>query len=733
MHRLIFVALFGLLLTAPAHAQQRGIEAQRQGALPAESLPTPVPDIPRTIGVPSAPLEDQGTLGEQEILRRLGRIYRLQSEILEAQANQDADAAEDLLSVAMAELATLINQPGMMERGRFRESYRSLIAEYERFYGVEPDSLGMQYGDIFHVKTEMFAAMNRLDHPLLEDVFLPEIRPLETQIEMTMNRLVEQSIAFLQRNPDRHISNWLSRAETYFPMIEQILAEEGAPDELKYLAMIESGLNPRAKSWASAVGMWQFMAPTGRSYGLHVNAWVDDRMNPEKATRAAARHMNDLYEMFGDWHLALAAYNAGPGNVRRAQRRSGKTTFWDIYDYLPRETRNYVPMFIATSLVASNPEAFNLREPEPGPRYAYHHVPVNGMFTIGEIARMAGTSEDAIRALNPELRQSVLPPSRSAYYVRIPYGTHERFIAEYEALPSDARRTATEHIVRRGDSLGRISSQHGISVSDLMQTNGLRSTVIHPGQRLVIPVPMYTSGEPATAVPTGQILAVEYGTRSRRPIMLADASVPAPSRATAPQRPSTPVVQASLSTSTRTASASGPAASAESPTVETREEESAPDTRVVYSVRRGDNLSSIAGRYGVSVSQIRGWNNLRSNTIRVGQRLTLYTGSDAPEAAPQPVTHVVARGETLSGLASRYGVSISAIRGWNNLRTNNIRVGQRLTIHSEGGGSITHRVERGDTLSRIANRYGVSITEIRAWNNLRGNTIRVGQSLTINT
>lgn len=734
MLRPIIAALFSLLVALPVTAQQspRGDASPRKtGALPAEALPSRAQSVPKAIGVPT-PREQAGPLTEDEILRRLGRIYRLQSDVLDAQADGDAEKAEDLLGLALADLATLVQQPGMMDRPRFRETYRTLVTEYERYYGTEPDSLALQYGDIFHVRTDMFAELNALDHPLLEDVMIKEVRPVGTQIAMTKNRLVEQSMQFLLRNPDKHINNWLSRAETYFPMIEQILAEEAAPDELKYLAMVESGLNPRAKSWASAVGMWQFMAATGRAYDLQVNSWVDDRMNPEKATRAAAQHLKDLYNTFGDWHLALAAYNCGAGNVRKAQRRSGKTSFWDIYNYLPRETRNYVPMFIATSLIASNPDAFGLRNVEPGPRYAYHYVPVEGMLALSDIARMAGTTEATIKALNPELRRSTLPPSRTPYYVRVPYGTHERFISAYEKMPAAARTTAVEHVVRRGDSLGRIGTQHGVSVAQLMQANSLRSTTIHPGQRLVIPVPAYTSGKPPAAVEMGKVLAVDYGSRYARPIVVDEMPPVRTARASARQ---TPVVAASSdsgpsatpSSSTTTASSSRPAAatSSESASAEA-------DTRVVYTVRRGDNLTTIARKYGVSVAQVRSWNSLRSNTIHAGQKLTMYTNSDGP-AQPSTLTHVVRRGETLSGLASRYGVSVANIRSWNNLRTNNIRVNQRLTIHPRNAGPITHRVQRGDTLIDIAQRYGVSVNQIKNWNNLRSNTIRVGQSLKINT
>src|SRR5690606_8547032 len=186
-------------------------------------------------------------------------------------------------------------------------------------------------------------------------------------------------IAFLLRSPG-HVSRLRSRADTYFPMIERILAEEGVPDELKYLAMVESALNPRARSHAGAAGMWQFISATGRAYGLRAQSDVDDRLDPERATRAAARHLRDLHERFGDWQLALAGYNCNPARIQReitrAEARLGRrATFCDIYDHIPRETRGYVPMYIATALVLSNPEAFDLPPAEPGPRYVFDTIP----------------------------------------------------------------------------------------------------------------------------------------------------------------------------------------------------------------------------------------------------------------------------------------------------------------------------------------------------------------------
>ncbi|GIV57965.1 MAG: lytic transglycosylase [Rhodothermaceae bacterium] len=721
--RSLFVLLVGL---AAVVGPVSGQSVSGEGAAPAERVRVLRPD-PVGSSFASHPMlfALMDTLSEAQVLQRVARLYSYQADLLEAQAEGDADRAESVLSTAMTELATLLQQPGIMDRPRVREIYRSLVAEYERYYGPT-DTLALPYGSIFELRAEMFALLNELDEPLLEDVAMPALQPMQTTIPMTMNRLVKSSIAYLRKEPDRHIHQWLSRAETYFPMIEQIFAEEGVPDELKYLAMIESGLNPRARSWARAVGMWQFIAATGRAYGLHVDAWVDERMDPEKSTRAAARHLRDLYNRYGDWHIALAGYNCSPRCIQRAMNRARartgrEPTFWDMYPYLPRETRNYVPMFIATALMASNPDAFGLKPAPPGPRYAYHYVPVRGAIRLSTLADLAGTDVNTLRALNPALRRNSLPPSTEPYYLRIPLGTYERFAEGYKNLPEDAFLTAGEYVVRRGDTLGKIARQYGTSVRRLMADNGLKSTRIRIGQRLVVPVPHYESDLPRPELAEADVVTIDYGTRTLRPLTASLAA--ARDTRTPTSAPATPVVRTS--------------APAPTPAREEAadEQEPAGPTRIVYTVRRGDTLIEIADRHNVWVRDLKRWNNLRSDRIRAGQKLTIYTSNPpADEPAPakaEKITYRVRSGDTLSEIAARHGVSVRQIQQWNNLRGTRIRTGQRLTIYPGGSGPVTHRVQGGDTLDEIARRYGVSISDLKQWNNLRGSTIYPGQELTV--
>lgn len=734
------VALCCLSLSAFAQQGASSQSPTRVSPLPPQKVPfdslglytSLVGATPANFGLPS------DTLTQEQILRRIARIYRHQSSILVALAEGNNERADALLALAMTELGVLLPQPNIMDRPRFRELYRSVVTEYEDYYGVSSETLAFKQSPIFEFRADIFAALNELEEPLSQTgniASVPDLGPVDTEIPMTMNRLVRSSIAYLKRSPDKHLYRWLSRAETYLPMIEKIFAEEGLPDELKYLAMIESGLVPNAKSWARAVGMWQFVAATGRAYDLQINGWVDERRDPEKATRAAARHLRDLYNQYNqDWHVAIAGYNCSPRCIKRGIRRAkakgiASPTFWDIYPYIPRETRNYVPMFIATSLIASNPEAFgfDLAKVTPGSEYAFDLVPTQGMLSLDQVADLAGTDLATIKSLNPQLVRGYLPPSKGTYYVRVPLNTSERFLEGYVALPEDARKPVSEYVVRRGDSLGKIGNKFGVSVSALKQANNMRGTTIRIGQRLIVPIPDYNAKAPKLNLADAKPQSVQYGKRIVRPIAASESVAQA--TATVPVD-KTPVRQASLNTNRSSTSSTSTTKKADT------------STRVVYRVRRGDTLSEIAQKYGVSTRQLRSWNNISGSRIRSGQRLHINApapGVSSNQASSSDTAtrtvYKVRRGDTLSEIAAKHNVKVSDLRSWNNLRGSNIRVGQRLTVYpnpSKAKGPLNYKVRRGDSLYVIAKRYGVSVRDIKQWNNLRTNKIKPGQTLKIN-
>lgn len=726
MRNLVVSALTFLFLVPSVSARQASRDIVRVDARPPQELALP------TIRPHAIASAEPDTVTNASFLERLSVLYTYQADLMASLARDDEDAAADVLDLAMTELGELVRVNYLLEDPRFTAVYRVLTDEYERVYGPS-DTLFIAFGDIFELRNALFSQLESVDDPLLEDVVPSGMQPVGTEFPMTMNRLVESSMEFLLRERRESLQTWMRRADTYFPMIEQIFEEEGVPDELKYLAMIESGVNPRARSWASAVGMWQFIAATGRAYDLNVNAWVDDRMDPELATRAAAKHLRDLYRAYDkDWQIALAGYNCSPRCINRAKRASGvaNPTFWDIYPHLPRETRNYIPTYIAAALITSNPSAYGLERGEPGPDYTYHVVPVTGMLSLSDVASMAGTDVNTIKALNPNLRRDTLPPTVGAFYLRIPMGSYESFTAAYEALPESARRPSGEYIVKRGDTLGGIGSQFGVSVAQIMQKNGLRSTNIRIGQRLVVPIADYSQTIPDVQFADASSATVQYRRRASRPILmeqqtLASNATPTPPPVTV--EPSTSAATPVRTASQRTTAADGPSAEPV--------EEKKPDApvRIVHTVRRGETLSGIASRYGVAVNNLKGWNSISGSRINSGQKLTIYTdGREAP-AAPSsgPVVHQVERGDTLSEIATRYNVTVSQLRQWNDIRGSNIRVGQRLNVYTGQNPQTEHVVRRGDTLIDIAQRYGVSVANIKDWNNLTTNTIRVGQKLTI--
>lgn len=393
----------------------------------------------------------------------------------------------------------------------------------------------------------------------------------QTEIKLDVNSLVEKHISYFQTKGRERFSTYLERATTYFPVMFPIMQEEGVPKELIYLTMVESGVNPEAKSRAKAIGMWQFIRGTGRLYNLKGNFWFDERKNVEKSTRAAARHFKDLYRELGDWHLALAAYNSGIGRVKRAIRKAkGNRDFWVIRKYLPKETRNYVPAFISATIMANNPEKFGFSISEFNNRYRYDEVEITGTFSLAALAEMADTTAEYLKFLNPELTKMRTPPGLDAYTIKIPIGKTDLFTERYNSLPDSMITSDLFHVVKAGEDIVKISKDYGVNPNLIAAENPHYSKTkkIASGDVLKIPVPE----------PNGRTMAysdiAHYGSRASFSIM-----VPSNSK---------------------------------------------DYDKYIYQVRRGDVIGSIARDFRVRVSQIKEWNGLRGNMIRVGQKLTIW-------------------------------------------------------------------------------------------------------------
>ena len=333
-----------------------------------------------------------------------------------------------------------------------------------------------------------------------DSVYIARLQSLPHVMEMTYNKVVKSCIERYARCP-KDVGYMLGIGNTYyFPMFEEALERHNVPLELKYLPVIESALNARAKSPVGAMGLWQFMVGTGKIYGLEVNSMVDERRDPRKASDAAARYLADLYKRYNDWHLVIAAYNCGPGNVSKAIRiANGKQNFWEIYPYLPRETRSYVPLFIAANYIMNFYEHHNMCPATPLFNYATDTVMISDRVHLQQIAEKVGISLDELKFLNPQYRYDIIPGNIKPYPLVVPFEhvnsyalnrdsilAHKPELAKREIKFEPSEGEVVYYKVKSGDTLGGIAKKYRVSVKNLQKWNKLSSTTIHIGQKLRI-------------------------------------------------------------------------------------------------------------------------------------------------------------------------------------------------------------------------------------------------------
>ena len=606
-----------------------------------------------------------------------------------------------------------------------------------------------------------------LDEPPLDSSQRVEIQSFLDTLDLSqfslpveLNDRVMQEIFYMTHGARAFTEGSLSRKTALDSMIYAKLKERGMPADLIYLALVESGFKQKAYSRAKASGLWQFIPATGKHYGLEVDYWVDMRRNPVMATDAALSYLTKLHDEFGDWLLAMAAYNCGEGRVRRLVRNANaaaaaampdipaadsvdigteddsvtedssvvddsfvsdeadadsgnvdipaddsvasvpaapvadtvatapvvaKVSYWDLA--LPRETMHYVPRILAAMIVGHYPEHYGMKI-EPAALPAYDTVTVTECFPLDKVAEILDVSSQAIMDLNMELSRMYTPPQRN-YTLRIPVGTRDEFLAVYEKMDKHQASRWQSYKVQRKDNLGSIARKFGISISSIKKANRLRSNRIHQGQTLMIPLPGPS---------------VRY-------------SIPAGAK-----------VKASANGRT-------------------------------YEVKAGDNLASIGRAFGISILKLQTWNHLDGSDIKAGDTLYLAEpplqtiASDDDDAAPvdasKPApavfkggTYIVRPGDTYSSIAAAQGISRETLMELNSATSGRLYVGQSLRVpapqpgsRSENRTSVssrTHKVSRGETLFSIARRYGVSVSDLQAWNGLgKKSAIHAGQKLKI--
>lgn len=579
------------------------------------------------------------------------------------------------------------------------------------------------------------------------------------------NQGLENIIKSFLKNRKKSFERLMAISEYYFPMFEEAMARQNVPLEIKYLAVVESALNPKAVSRVGATGLWQFMFQTGKQYNLDINTYVDDRSDPLKASDAAALYMSNMYKIFGDWDLVLASYNSGPGNVAKAIRRSGgQQNFWNIRKYLPKETQGYVPAFLATMYIYEYHKEHGIVPNRAVIKhFATDTIMVKQQITFKQISDLLNIPISQLQLLNPSYKRDVIPfIAGENHFLRLPndkvaiYTSNEDKVyayTQYEAskrerpfesriavrdtLDVNSERTVVSktryYKVKRGDTLSEIAGKFGVAMSDLKKWNRLKNSKAPRGKNLKI----YSYESVAVTPKKAEVKDSE-------------------------NKKDSTIIALNTNVSDK----------------KYKEEQvvSFVKTTKKHKVKKGDNLGSIAAKYDVSVSDIKEWNNLKKNAIASGKTLKIMTTekvvskvrkeiksdkkaletkevlvsseaksdkNNTSEASKTTEYYVVQKGDNLGNIAKKYAVTVEDLKQWNNLSDVNVQFGFQLKIANENGTTDEQVVAKkefktqeyvvlkGDNVGTIAKKYKVSQEDIKLWNNLVDNNIQLGSTIIV--
>ena len=593
----------------------------------------------------------------------------------------------------------------------------------------------------------------KVDYELPTELLKEQLKKLnqKSAFNIEYNQGLENVIKSFLKNRRKSFERLMGISQYYFPMFEESLAAQNIPLEIKYLAVVESALNPRAVSRVGATGLWQFMYQTGKQYNLNIDTFVDERSDPLKASKAATQYMKNMYAIFGDWDLVLASYNSGPGNVAKAIRRSGgKQNYWNIRPYLHKETQGYVPAFLATMYIFEYHKEHGI---VPNKAIANHFatdtVNIKSKMTFKQISDLLDVPVAQLQFLNPSYKRDVVPfITGENHYLRLPIDKIARFVSNEEKIyayvnyedslrekpfanntaiaANDGNSTSRlkYHKVKRGDTLSELSESYGVSISEIKKWNKLRGNSVPLGRKLKI----YT--EEAVA-------AVE--------------------------KKSSKIDTTSLK-ETKSAIASNSKNYTEEKVVSFK------DVVKYHKVKRGDNLGEIASKYDVSVAEVKKWNKLKNNNINLGANLKIIKNERVvtvvkKEIKPEKINttieeetqvasndeqenpedfYVVQKGDNLFTIAKKFNVSLEDLKEWNNIENGTIQSGSKLVLNNASTAQnesvetpktetkiVEYVVKSGDNLGTIAKKYNASISDIKDWNEMEDDNISVGSKLIV--
>jgi len=509
------------------------------------------------------------------------------------------------------------------------------------------------------VYTDPVAAMSA------DPLFLDQVDPSEFDIPVEITPSVEKWVRYFNGPGRKYYARWMSRSTRYRPMMVKKLDAAGLPRDLVYLSMIESGYNAHAYSHAAAAGLWQFIPSTGRLYDMRVDWWVDDRRDPAKSTDAAIEYLSELNKMFdGDWYLAWAAYNGGPGRVRRSIKNSGTRDFWTIANgsWLHSETENYPPKIIAAAIIGHHPERYGFTDIDFKRELKYQTAKVEGSVELEVLSKAAGLSLDEFKYLNPGLRRWATPPE--GYEVRVP--ASRKFLAQLQKVPHSKRLAYSRHKVERGETLSAIASRYGVTTQDISRASGLANVNrIYVGMELVIP---RAGGAPPPPAKTS--------TASTAPAKRAVSSASSYTVASGDTLSQIGARYGVTTVQLQTWNTLSGTNISVGQVLKLQADKAPSVARTVkHTVKSGETLTGIASKYKVQLSTLQKDNGIsNASHIQVGQVLTVRTSDRGW------VEYTVKGGDSLGAISNRTGHTVSEIQSWNNLSGSVIHPGQTLKL-----------------------------------------------------
>ena len=642
----------------------------------------------------------------------------------------------------------------------FLDSIKNSFVSYDRT--VKTDSLWMnQIGTSLDIYNDLATEINTvnvdkdIDTELPTELLKERLAAMDAKspFNIEYNQGLENLIKSFLKNRKKAFANQMAVAQYYFPIFEEALAKQNVPLEIKYLAVVESALNPKAVSKAGATGLWQFMYYTGKQYNLNIDSYIDERSDPLKASAAAAQYMTNMFTIFNDWDLVLASYNSGPGNVTKAIRRSGgQQNFWNIKKYLPQETQGYVPAFLATMYIYEYHKQHGINPKKALVRhFATDTVMVKKEMSFAQISNLLDIPIEQLEALNPSYKRNVIPNyTGKSHYLTLPsskvgiftsnedkiyaYIEHEMdkrekinpskktfFTKDSSALASTNK--VKYYKVKRGDNLSEIAKQNNVAVSDLKKWNHITGNAVATGKslKIIVEKDINTNTALASNVDKNKSVTVKDNTN----VVITE------SKATIDKK------------DTLDANASN-----------------------FYVVQKGDNLNAIAKKYNTTVAQIKEWNHLSSVSLKLGASLQVSKSNFTAEAQPQDaivtvapelkdIQYEVKKGDNLGSIAKKFGSSLTDLKNWNKLHSNTLTVGNVLIvakneiaittnnatvdsfkkkdiITSSKNSDINYLVQKGDSLFSISKKYpGVTVSDLKKWNNISGDDLKPGMDLKI--